>query len=46
MSTPVTTTTWAAFLKKYYIGKKALYQLDDNKTPLIGLLGKDTAAGG
>ena len=46
MSTPVTTTTWAAFLKKYYIGKKALYQLDDYKTPLVGLLGKDLGAGG
>lgn len=44
--TPVTTTTWAAFLKKYYIGKRALYQLDDYQVPLIGMIQKDLGAGG
>lgn len=42
----VDNTSFNAFLKKYYIGKKALYQLDDYKTPLIGMMGKDLGAGG
>lgn len=42
----VDNTSFNAFLKKYYIGKKALYQLDDYKTPLIGMMNKDVKAGG
>lgn len=46
ISAPVDNTAYLAFLKKYYIGKKALYQLDSYKTPLVGLLSKDLGAGG
>ena len=46
ISTPVDNTSYLAFLKKYYIGKKALYQLDSYKTPLIGMMKKDLGAGG
>lgn len=46
ISAPVDNTSYLAFLKKYYIGKKALYQLDSYKTPLVGLLSKDLGAGG
>ncbi len=42
----VDNTTYLAFLKKYYIGKKALYQLDSYKTPFVGMIQKDQAAGG
>lgn len=43
---PVDNTAFLAFLKKYYIGKRALYQLDSYKTPLIGMIKKDLGAGG
>lgn len=46
ISTPIDGTSYLAFLKKYYIGKKALYQLDDYKTPLVGMMKKDTNFGG
>ena len=45
-ATPVDNTSYLAFLKKYYIGKKALYQLDNYKNPLIGMMKKDLGAGG
>lgn len=46
MSTTVDNTQYGAFLKKYYIGKRALYQLDSYKTPLLGMIKKDQSAGG
>lgn len=45
-STPIDGTSYLAFLKKYYIGRKALYQIDDYSTPLVGMCSKDTGAGG
>lgn len=45
-ATPVDNTSYLAFLKKYYIGKKALYQIDNYQTPLIGMMKKDLGAGG
>lgn len=46
ISTPVDNTSFQAFLKKYYIGKKALYRCDDYATPYLGLASKDSKAGG
>jgi hypothetical protein len=48
MSTAVDNSSsgYLAFLKKYYIGRKALYQIDSYKTPLVGMIRKDLGAGG
>lgn len=45
-ATPVDNTSYLAFLKKYYIGRKALYQIDSYKTPLIGMMKKELKVGG
>lgn len=40
LTAPVDNTAYAAFLKKLYIGKRALFQLDSYKTPLLGMVQK------
>lgn len=45
-STPIDNTSYAAFLKKYYFGRKFVYQVDDYVTPYVGLASKALNGGG